>query len=168
VYIGTNDDKFRTDSPIDNLKPKRQFVIQESSKEDDKDTEKSDNIGYDNPNERALHKIVSNTLKYYEFNDNYNTDVIMKLFGEHDLIKYAGVATNNADPRDLNSIIDMGEYPIVKVFNKKSPTMFNDLENPEAAGTFQKTKKKEDKKHSDLTFLPPRPSKYLDCITYSE
>lgn len=92
----------------------------------------------------------------------------MKLFAEHDLIKYAGVATHEADPRDLNSIVDMGEYPIVNVFNKKSRTMFNDLENPQENGSFLKSKQKEDKKINELTYLPPRPSKYLDVITYSE
>ena len=105
-------------------------------------------------------------MKHYEFNDNYTPDVVMRLFAEHDLVKYASVATNDADPRSLNSIIDMGEYPIAKVFNKKSKTMFDEIKE-DGTATHQ-TEKEKKEKYSDLTFLPPRPNKYLDVITYSE
>lgn len=133
-----------------------------------------ENIKYQCPNERALHKIVSNTLKYYQFNDNYNADIIMKLYAEHNLIQYAGVATNEANPKDLNSIIDLGEYPIASVFNKRRKQRFDDLENQSDSVSengsvkSQIPEKKKRQKYSDLSFLPPRPNKYLDVITYSE
>lgn len=162
---GSNDEKVKTEVPITNEGPQRKYVIYDA-KPGSEECSKTDSIEYQDPNERALHKIVSNTLKYYQFNDNYSTDVIMKLYSEHDLIKYSKVATNDANPRDLNSTIDMGEYPIVKVFNKKPMVDYHDMENNSVKSESKEKEKK--KKYSDLTFLPPRPSKYLDVITYSE
>lgn len=95
----------------------------------------------------------------------------MRLYAEHDLIKFSGLATHDANPRDLNSLIDMGEYPIVKVFNKKPMASSPDLENNSVKTEENKSPneiKKKKKKYSELTFLPPRPNKYLDVITYSE
>mmetsp|Transcript_4942 Transcript_4942/g.5624 ORF Transcript_4942/g.5624 Transcript_4942/m.5624 type:complete len:302 (+) Transcript_4942:245-1150(+) len=167
---GSNDEKVKTEVPISYENAKREYVIQESrpksANSNNSNSSNNDQIGYVDPNERALHKIVSNTLKYYQFNENYNTDIIMKLYSEHDLIRYAGVATNDANPRDLNSIIDMGEYPIVKVFNKKPLAESSDIENNNVQP--QPDLSKKNKKERDVTFLPPRPNKYLDVITYSE
>lgn len=161
--LGLNEERDKeTPTQVDHKDVK--FIIKESN-EESKDLEKADSVGYNDCNERALHKIISNTLKYYEFNDNYTADVIMRLYAEHDLIKLAGIATNEADPRTLNSIIDMGEYPIAKVFNKKSRTTFDEIQQD---GTTRQTEKEKKEKYSDLTFLPPRPNKYLDVITYSE
>ena len=114
---------------------------------------------------RILHKIVSNTLSYYHFNDNYNTDKVMKLFAEHDLIKYSEIATNHADPRELNSRIDLGEYPISKIYNKKKK---KEKENDIESQAQQPNKEIKKQKYSDLMFLPPKPNKYIDVITYSE
>ncbi|CAI2364020.1 unnamed protein product [Moneuplotes crassus] len=168
---GSNDGKNKTEEPAltlrrnsDHNKIRPKSALSETS-------QKSQDIEYQDPNERALHKIISNTLKYYQFNENYSTDVIMRLYAEHDLIKFAGLATNDANPRCLNSIIDMGEYPIVKVFNKKPMADYNDIENNSAKSEEQKgfgKLKEKKKKYSDLTFLPPPPNKYLDVITYSE
>jgi len=115
---GSNDEKNKMESPFQ--AGKRNYVIHEARPKSagSESSKNNHDIEYQDPNERALHKIISNTLKYYQFNENYSTDVIMRLYAEHDLIKFAGLATNDANPRCLNSIIDMGEYPIVKVFNK--------------------------------------------------
>lgn len=69
---------------------KKEFSSQKTIKELILDvTEKrSDEIHYKEPSERILHKIVSNTLGYYQLNDYFNTDKVMKLFSDHDLMKY--------------------------------------------------------------------------------
>lgn len=143
------------------------FVIHDTPS---KKSNQSDNVGYHEPSERALHKIVTNTLKHYQFNENYTADTIMRLYSDHDLIKYASVATNNADPKELNTFIDLGEYPIAKVFNKKKKSEINDLEVQSETSSQRppNAKKQKKEKYSDLSFLPPRPNKYLDVITYSE
>lgn len=84
-----------------------------------KQVQHTNNISYFDPCERTLHKIVSNTLRYYQFNDVYNADIVMKLFNQYDLMRYSNLATNDSDPRMLNSIIDLGEYPIARMYNKK-------------------------------------------------
>lgn len=122
-------------------------------------------IKYEEPCERILHKMVSNTLTYYMFNNNYTTDKVMALFAEHDLVKYADLATNHADPKELNSRIDLGEYPVAKVFNKKKGKAEVDDNASQVSAPGQK---KPNQRYSDLMFMPPKPSKYMDVITYSE
>lgn len=121
-------------------------------------------VEYNESSVRILHKMISNTLNYYHFNDNYNTDKVMKLFAQHDVIKYSNIATNNSDPKELNSRIDLGEYPIAKIYNKKKKKDISDIENQN--NDEKKGAKKQ--KYSDLMFLPPKPNKYIDVITYSE
>jgi hypothetical protein len=110
-------------------------------------------------------------LKYYQFNDNYTADTVMKLYLEHDMIKYSDIATNFANPRDLNTVIDLGECPIASIYNKENKkdleSQVNNLSNP-TANFFSKTKKDKNASSSDLNFLPPRPNKFLDVVTYSE
>ena len=79
---------------------------------------KSDEIHYKEPAERILHKMISNTLGYYQLDNYYETDQIMKLFADHDLMKFWDAATNNSDLNELNSRIDLGEYPISRFINK--------------------------------------------------
>ena len=112
--------------------------------------------------------MISNTLNYYHFNDNYNTDKVMKLFAEHDVIKYSDIATNHSDPKELNSRIDLGEYPISKIYNKKKKNKENDKDKDIESQNHTDKKEVKKQKYSDLMFLPPKPNKYIDVITYSE
>jgi len=167
-------DKTEMNSQVDHSKIK--FVIKEATDREEIKVSSPD-VEYHDMNERALHKILTNTLKYYEFNDNYTSDTIMKLYSEHDLIKYASMATNDGNPRELNSIIDLGEYPIATVFNKRKSEA-TDIESQNKVGQAgaqefgqkltKKANKYRDVSSSDINFLPPRPNKYLDVITYSE
>lgn len=97
----------------------------------------------------------------------------MKIYSKYDLLKYSSLATNDSDPRMLNYIIDMGEYPIATQFNKKKPTPiatggFDDIESMKPQFNTNGPIKSKKVKYSELTFLPPRPNKYLDVLTYSE
>lgn len=143
----------------------------QSQKSCDSIIEHANNVNYQDPCERTLHKIVTNTLKYYQINENYDSDIIMKLYGDYGLLQYASLATNDSDPRMLNSIIDFGEYPIAKVFNKKKKVkkeQFDDIEKQQRGPSENNPNKIKKQRYSDLTFLPPRPSKYVDILTYSE
>lgn len=124
---------------------------------------RSDEIHYKEPSERILHKMVSNTLGYYQLNDYFNTDQIMKLFSDHDLMKYWDAATNNSDVNELNSRIDLGEYPIARCVKKKKE-QFSDIESQISSSQSQK----KESKPKELIFIPPTPNKFLDVITYSE
>ena len=104
--------------------------------------------------------MISNTLNYYHFNDNYNTDKVMKLFAEHDVIKYSDIATNHSDPKELNSRIDLGEYPISKIYNKKKKNKENDKDKDIESQNHTDKKEVKKQKYSDLMFLPPKPNKY--------
>jgi hypothetical protein len=131
-------------------------------------------VNYLDPCERTLHKIVTNTLTYYQFNDNYSTDRVMNIFGEYNLLQYASLCTNDSDPRMLNSIIDLGEYTIARLYNKQKKSKeakkgeFDDIESGAQRDLESAQDKKKKQRYSDLTFLPPRPNKYLDVLTYSE
>ena len=133
-------------------------------------------VPYLDPCERTLHKIVSNTLKFYQFDESYSPDTVMNIFSKYDLMKYSSLSTNDSDPRMLNSIIDLGEYPMAKFYtppkhavsvtyiNKRNEE-FDDLESTPAPSP---DKNKPKQLRSTPTFLPPRPNKYLDVLTYSE
>jgi hypothetical protein len=113
--------------------------------------------------------MITNTLNHYEIQRSFSADEIMGIFKNNKLLHLAELATDKGDLKNLTSVIDLGSKPLSSVLGPEFGGRVGDKQNNEDLEKAPKNKKKKKSKpFSDLIFLPPRPTKNLEVVTFAE
>lgn len=112
--------------------------------------------------------MVTNTLRHYDIGAIYSPDEIFDIFKQNDLLQYADIATEQGNVQNLNAILDFGAKPLSQILSPMSNPRVIDRPNPADLEKAKKKNVKKMKSFSDLTYLPPRPTKQLEVLTYAE